>query len=275
MKRMFQLGMVVGLMYAGVCAAGPHPTASSGVELPAEVTMNTNAGNGGGLFVNLRLEDGEEVPFLVDTGAARTTLDVSFEPKLGNRLGTANINHFGTRFEGGIYVAPKLFLGDQPLVTASNIWTYDFRHMNTSRAGQQLAAQLGFDCLRNYCIQLDFTAGKMRFLDPDHLAVKELGKAYPITISNPGGRPFIHHAGLAGGTGTNCLIDTGAVYDGRVEQGTIEDTILEMYVCRNATGMVKLIQTLIFRWVKMPTCLACDFWRGTSLPWIFRTGRCI
>jgi len=232
---MFQLGLVVCLMFAGACATTPrHSVISSGLELPADVTMTTNVLRDGWLFFNLRMESGEGVPFMVDTGAARTLLDVSFEPKLGNRLGTAKINHFGARYEGGIYMAPRLFLGNTPLVTASNIWTYDFKHVNTSRAGQQLVGLLGFDCLRNYCIQLDFTAGKIRFLDPDHLPLKELGKAYPIIISNPGGRPFIHHVGLAGGTSTNCLIDTGCNYDGRVEKGTVKG---------NDSG-----------WARMPEC---------------------
>jgi hypothetical protein len=36
------------------------------------------------------------------------------------------------------------------------------------------------DCLRHYCIQFDFVAGKMRFLDPEHLDRSELGKAFPL-----------------------------------------------------------------------------------------------
>jgi hypothetical protein len=180
--------------------------------------MNKNAGHGANLFVTLRLETGDEVPFCIDTGTPRTLLDVSFEPKLGARRGTNTLNHFGSTYRGGIYTAPKLYLGDTQLLTASNIWTYDFKNQLTSRAGKRIRGILGMDCLRHYCIQLDFEAGKIRFLDSDKLRVKTLGKAYPIAM---GGRPHIPLTGLVGGTITNSLVDTGCSFDGQVEKSSV------------------------------------------------------
>jgi hypothetical protein len=49
-------------------------------QLPADVTMNKEAGRGGHLIVTLRLENGEEIPFQVDTGAPITVFDKSLEP---------------------------------------------------------------------------------------------------------------------------------------------------------------------------------------------------
>jgi len=40
-----------------------------------------------GVFVTLRLADGEKLLFLLDTGRPNTVLDKSLEPKLGKRLG--------------------------------------------------------------------------------------------------------------------------------------------------------------------------------------------
>jgi hypothetical protein len=217
-KRLFQVGVIGCFML--LCSCATEKTVRR--QLPADVTLSKNAGRGGLIFVTLRLGIGEELPFVVDTGAARTLLDISFEPKLGNRLGTANIDHSGARYKGGIFTAPKLYLDGVPLVTASNIGTYDFKNQLTSRAGKQVRGILGMDCLKHYCIQLDFEAGKLRFLDPDHLNVEKLGKAFPITISSPGGRPFIHHVSLTGGTSTNSLIDTGCNFDGRVEKDALQ-----------------------------------------------------
>jgi hypothetical protein len=79
---------------------------------------------------------------------------------------------------------------------------------------------LGMDCLKHYCIQLDFEAGRMRFLNPDQVHSAELGRAFPLTFR--GNIPFIHHAGIVGGSDTNVLIDIGCRIDGLEEKGTIK-----------------------------------------------------
>ena len=173
--------------------------------LPAEVAINEDAGRWGLLLVTLRLESGKELPFIVDTGTARTLLDKSLEPTLGRPRGRITMNSWGVKKESHLYAAPKLYLGGAPLMTSSNIVTIDLRGLR-SRSGPQPMGLLGLDCLRHYCIQLDFEAGKMRFMDSARLNVEKLGRAFPITIA--GGRPYICHPSLAGGTSTNSLADT-------------------------------------------------------------------
>jgi len=202
------------LLGIGVAAEPKQP-------LPPDTAISTNAGRGGLLFVALQMESGEEFPFMVDTGAAVTLFDISLEHGLGNRIGTNHIDHFASTYEAGVYPAPKLYLGGSPMVMDGKVFAYDFKGQLASRAGKQILGVLGMDCLKHYCLQLDFEAGKLCFLDSDRMKVETLGKAFPITISNPGNRPFIDHLGLAGGTNTHCLIDTGCNYDGRVEKGTI------------------------------------------------------
>ena len=51
-------------------------------QLPADVTINKDAGRGNLLFVTLRLESGEELAFFVDTGSTFTSFDKSLESKL-------------------------------------------------------------------------------------------------------------------------------------------------------------------------------------------------
>ena len=189
--------------------------------------MNENAGRGADLVVPLRLDSGETGLFVVDTGSSDTVVDKSLEPELGKRFRTTSIAMFGrNRQSSGTYAAPKLRLGDIPLLTGSRVRTYDFKPQTTHIMGL-----LGMDCLKHYCIQWDFQAGKMRFLDPQGLKAEELGKAYPIIFSGQG-RPFIFHNSLIGEVRTNtpvttrefpatyALIDSGYSADGRVDTGT-------------------------------------------------------
>jgi hypothetical protein len=199
----------VSLMFLCSCATDGsiHP------HLPADVTINKEAGRGGYLVVTLRLESGEELPFIVDTGTAGTLFNKSLEPKLGKRLGTATYRHWGTQTKSGIYAAPKLYLGSTPLITGSKIVTSDFKQLS-ARAGRPIMGILGLDCLRHYCIQLDFEAGKMRFLDDDHSDKHNWGKAFPILALNfMDARPAVGE-NLLGRQGPHSLIDSGYIADG-------------------------------------------------------------
>ncbi len=80
---------------------------------------------------------------------------------------------------------------------------------------------LGIECLKHYVIQLDFQAGKMRFLDSKQLNVAQLGKPFPLGLSFYR-QLFTHHPGLAGGKSTRLLIDTGWSEDGSVEKDALK-----------------------------------------------------
>jgi len=195
-----------------------HSPADSIVpQLPADSTMNKNAGRGNFLFVMLRLENGGELPFMVDTGSPITVFDESLEPKLGKCLKRGTVTMGGVKQKSGRYAAPKLYLGSAPLMTGSNIYTYDIRQKERHSTYMGI---LGMDCLEHYCIQLNFEAEKIHFLDSDHLNTAELGKAFPLTFK--GGHIYIHHAGLLGGTNTDSLVDTGWNIDAQVEKGALK-----------------------------------------------------
>jgi hypothetical protein len=207
------------------CATTTEPSAIiPASELPAEVTINKDAGRGNLLFVTLRLESGEELLFLVDTGASGTLFDKSLEPELGKRLGTTTGMGWGVKYEVGLYAAPELYLGSTRLITGRNIWTTDFKPLS-SKTGRPIMGVLGMDILKHYCIQLDFEAGKMRFPDSGHMDTAKLGKVFPLTLS--GNCPFIHYGSLVGGEGTNLLIDAGYRNDGALESGLFRREVLE------------------------------------------------
>jgi hypothetical protein len=198
------------LWYSGVAAESLQR------RLPAEVAINKDAGRGNFLFVTLRLENGQELPFMIDTGAPDTLFDKSLEPQLGKPLGTET-NWFlenGQDRESRSYSEPKLYLGGAPLTTGARIITCDCSLLSR-RCGRPVLGCLGMDCLKNYCIQLDFQAGKMRFLDPGQTNAAGLGKAFPLTISDD--HPFIHRGSLIGGAGANLEIDTGFNIDGAIK----------------------------------------------------------
>ncbi len=226
-------GITLFLSLVLLCSLGAADCAPG--QRPGAVTINHSAGCGGHLILMLRVESGEELPFLVDTGSPITILDKSLEPRLGKRIDTFTTrSSFGAQ-QSGIHPAPKLFLGGVPLMTDNYISTLDF-HRGLVLSSLRIMGILGMDCLRHYCIQLDFEAGKMRFLDPDHFDPAGLGKPFPITFSNVGQNfsaellragqndscPFISHPGLFGGSNTNLLIDTGDNVDGAVEKGVIK-----------------------------------------------------
>ncbi len=189
--------------------------------------MNEDAGYGSPAVITVRLDDGQELPFLVDTGSPMTVLCKSLEPKLGQCLGTATLDNFGALYQGSVYAAPELHLGDTRLATDVNTITSDILQKVSADAGRPVLGILGMDCLQHYCIQFDFKAGKMRFLDPGRIEPKRLGKAFPLTFSSRGNdyvewiRPYVHCSHLVGEEEIDLLIDTGHGDDGALEPGIL------------------------------------------------------
>lgn len=182
---------------------------STPLPLPPETNLNPQAGRGDGIIIKLRLEDGEELPFVVDTGSPATALDKSLEPKLGRRLGTRTETYayYGKK-SMGLYHAPKLFLNGVQLQTGSRIFTDDFSS-TLNFTNHWFAGILGMDCLRHYCIQFDFANGKIRFLDPNEkMNGEDLGEAFPLTILFGG---LFAHADFFGTGKVYFRPDTGAV----------------------------------------------------------------
>lgn len=199
---------LLSLLFLGACAT----ECAIGSPLPADLPINKDAGRGGWLVVPLRLESGEELPFLVDTGSSGTLLDKSLEPKLGKPLGTAVFQSWGVKRTNNIHAAPKLYWGGVPLITDGRIVTEELRM--TDGEGRRIMGILSYDCLRHYCIQLDFATGTMRFLDDEQAGKQKWGKAFPIVaLNSQDGRPAVA-ANLFGAEGPHSLIDSGYPSDG-------------------------------------------------------------
>ena len=115
--------------------------------------------------------------FEVDTGSPGTILDKSLEPKLGKRLSSTFgwYGYYGLSWEH-VYHAPALYLGTTRLVTADRVYTDDLR--TKSRPAIHIMGILGMDCLKHYCLQLDFEANTIHFLDPDELNTKAWARRF-------------------------------------------------------------------------------------------------
>src|SRR5262249_21825619 len=147
---------------------------------------------------------------IIDTGSPVTILDKSLEPKLGKRQGIGLLENFGVLFFARKHAAPKLYLGGVPLVTGSNVWTMNLKRVIPEN-NPPIKGILGMDCLKHYCVQLDFKAAKMRFLDSRHLNAEELGEVFPLLFSTFGQnetdlfRPYIYQKPFFGSEATNVL----------------------------------------------------------------------
>lgn len=177
--------------------------------LPPTVDMNEDAGRGRLLMVVVRLANGEKLPLVVDTGSPITALNKSLEPRLGKRLGTGTLSNFGADQDVGVYAAPKLYLGNVPLQTTgtNQVATFDPQKLASKDWPSFIMGFIGMDVLQNYCIQLDFAAGKLRFLDGEHADKKNWGQPFPLT--NISDVCFSINENLAGVKGRGSLIDTG------------------------------------------------------------------
>lgn len=186
---------------------------STSPEFPAEISMNKMAGRGDFLIITLRLQDGERLPFVVDTGASGTLLDQSLVPKLGKPLGKERYQHWGAVSTYKVYAAPRLYLGDVALILTNRVAVYDCQE-DFSGQNPPIMGLLGMDALKHYCIQLDFSAGKMRLLDHKQVDGLKWGEAFPIVPLGPRDQRPAVAENLLGLPAPRSLIDSGCTYDG-------------------------------------------------------------
>jgi len=204
----------IGLMLLCSCATVSRDSDNApAAQLPDEVAMNKLSRFAPYLMVTLHLENGTEFKCYVDTGSPSSILPKSLESQLGKRLGTHRIRTLdGSVEKVNIYPAPKIYLGGAELVTGNRfgVWTNS-------------EGILGMDCLRHYCIQLDFQSRKVRFLKSGSNVV-EWGTAFPLTslrYASIRQNGFFHRDDAA------LLIDTGDPFDGMMSLGLVKRAIRE------------------------------------------------
>jgi hypothetical protein len=199
----------VGLLLLCSCSTEKPPT--PGEELP-EIRMTRYAGNGDVLFATVDLKSAKKLPCLLDTGTPYTWFDKSLEPKLGRRIGPYEFWALGSNQLGHVYDAPGIYMGGNILMKSDPyIITGDLRPASIG-ARHRIMCILGIDVLSQYCIQLDFKARKIRFLDDEHLNTNDLGRPFPLKVNYDG--TFYIGENLLGTKESGSIIDIGNAYDG-------------------------------------------------------------
>lgn len=213
---MYMISLGFGLALLSSCTTG-NPARRV---LPAETSFNQEAGHGGLILVNARLASGEELPFIVDTGAPFCLVDKSLEPRLGKPLQHYDLHSMYGVSTTQLYKSPQLCLGDVPLVIGATIATMDCSQLSKSlndsgHSHYRVMGVLGMECLRHYCLQLDFTNQKLRFLDSHQLDRQKLGEAFPLKLFHFPTYVAVQ-GNLAGNRQAASLVDTGMTFDGDV-----------------------------------------------------------
>jgi len=214
-----------------LCSCTTEPPVHS--KLPATVALNPDAGRGGLLIVEVRLPNGKKVPLALDTGSPITAFEASLAPQLGKCLDTGTLVNFGVAQQAGLYAVSALYLGKVPLqMTGSNVVTFD-RHKLADTGWSPFMGFLGMDVLQHYCLQLDFTAGTLRFL-ADHAAdPTHWGTPFPLTDLGDG--CYTIEDNLAGATGQRSVVDTGCD-----SSGWLQPALYQQWTNQAAAADVKI-----------------------------------
>jgi len=206
--------MAIGLVCLCSCATPPEPEATATADLPAEVAMNKLSSFAPRLMVTLHLENGAEFKCCLDTGSPGTILPKAAEPQLGKRIGRGRIRTADGDIEKeNLYAAPRIYLGDTQLITEDRIATW------TNAEGI-----LGMDCLRHYCLQLDFQTMKIRFLQSSGIDAAGLGRAIPLTSLR---YAYIRQDGFFERNNSPLLVDTGDPWDGMMNSRLVKQALQE------------------------------------------------
>lgn len=179
-----------------------------------------NAAGCGRLIIPVRLESGEELPFILDTGSPVTLVDKSLRPRLGKASDSITLRLWDRKERSKLYPAPKLYLGQMLLQTGTHVATCDFQKFPGVKQHPVMGI-IGVDALKNYCVQADFGAGRIRFAEKPGESAGWPGERFEIVLSDIGQsssdffRTFIRHQPFGAGASTNLLmIDTGLDLDG-------------------------------------------------------------
>lgn len=244
--------------WSATSAAPPRPA------LPPETPLVTISGHYGWPVIAAQLGNGTVVHMIVDTGAPCTLFDSSLRGRLRAPVGTIRIDSARGSQSGELNPAPGISVQGVPLMVGSNVVTLEM-HRLLPPLQPHIDGVLGMDCLCHYCVQLDFRARQLRFLDPSQLDTNELGQAFILGFETEDahrGIPLLRYPGLLGGHGTNTVIDTGDAGDGTAKGRSIRQHAAGSYsggLSRRFKHFLA-VEGMVNRGVQLPGCV----WAGNT-----------
>lgn len=191
------------LALSRAAAAAPAPAGGSAVILQ-EFAIS---GDGDPILVPVTVA-GKSRLFALDTGASKSVFDVSLEPASGRR------DMSRTRTPGGELrvhegAAPQAYLGSFDLREAGPVLYSDFQGLRET-IGRDVRGVVGMSFLKGYTVQLDFDAGKLRFLERAGQDVAQWGRGFPLDYAQ--GTPrltAVFYSTSKTPSPAACTLDTG------------------------------------------------------------------
>jgi predicted aspartyl protease len=156
------------------------------------------------MLVDVAINGGEPRPFILDTGASGTVVDIAaVEVGPDADLGTVTMRGAGGEEEVALVKLDSLGLGGARLLgpTVARADLAPLRRM----IGVDLAGIVGYDFLRNFVVEVDYDNSSVTFYDPDAFAEPE-GVSF-IPADTDTGHPIIEMA--VGGHEGRFVLDLG------------------------------------------------------------------
>ena len=192
---------VVGLvLLSGIASAGCGRSVSP--EVPASRVSNL-------VVIETGFNDAPPASFLLDTGASTSVVDNALAARGGLRTieGVA-VDTGGGSVEGAKLAAIELRIGNAVKVRETEAVAIDLAVLS-SGLGLRLGGILGFQVFRQYVVEIDYRAGRVRFHDP--AGYQAPGDFVSIPIQLEGGIPFVAIRVEHGGRSIDAkvVLDTG------------------------------------------------------------------
>jgi predicted aspartyl protease len=140
------------------------------------------------ILVDVAVNGGERRPFILDTGASGTVVDIAaVEVEPDADLGTVTMRGAGGEEEVRLVKLDSLDLGGARLLgpAVAYVDLAPLRRM----IGVDLAGVLGYDFLRNFIVEIDYEDSQVTFYDPASFAEPEGASFIPADTNS--GHPII------------------------------------------------------------------------------------
>lgn len=183
-------------------------TTESAQALPNDVApavQHFSVGKGGRLLIVPVDLDGRRVPFMLDTGAAKTVIDASLVSELGPTIGTVNLNTSAGLAEMATFACPAAKVGSFDLQVIGELVCCDLRRMRYA-SGMEFYGILGMDFLRHYAVEIDFDQGIVSLWAQAPATWRNSDCPLPMAFAE--GQP--HLVAKVSGCEVSFVVDTGA-----------------------------------------------------------------
>jgi hypothetical protein len=145
--------------------------------------------------------------FVFDTGFDLTALDTAAFPDLQPRDQDIRLDTSGGTQETHTFNPPDLRVGPFLLSRCGPVVRIDLADIRAA-TGRPIIGVLGLSAFRDFVVQIDFDARKLRLLWPDAQPRADWGNELPMKLDNSGAVPSVQV--ILGGIELLCDVDTGS-----------------------------------------------------------------